>query len=277
MSFWTHLQQSLGLSSYKPLPSVSAAGKAFLSQKVAFYRQLTPTEQQQFIVRTQQFLATTQVLGSDCEVTEEDRLLVAAGAIIPVWKFPGWHYINLDTVYLVPGSFNEQSEFGKPDSRILGLVGTGHLHGKMILSKPALHYGFSNDRDKKNVAIHEFAHLIEMADGGLDGFPEKLRDYAYAMPWLNLIRQETNKIINRKSNIRAYGATNDMEFFAVATEYFFERPGLMKRKHPEVYQVLTEFYQQDTAAISKGSHISKKSPCPCGSGKRYKRCCMPSR
>ncbi len=264
-----------GLRDYAiELKPLSNEMRTFLSQNVSFYAALNDAEKQLFEQRAGLFLQTTQIVGHDVEVIEQDELLVASAAIILVWRFPDWYYVNLHTVSLVSGSFNEHSQFGQPDSGIQGMVGTGAMRGQMILSKPALHYGFSNDRDKKNVALHEFSHLLDVVDGGLDGFPERLSDHIHALPWLDLVRKEIGKIHNNSSNIRDYGGTNPMEFFAVATEYFFERPSMLCRKHPEVYEALKDFYQQDVAAITKEIRPKKKSPCPCGSGKRYKRCCF---
>jgi len=249
--------------------------RTFLSQNVSFYAALDEIEKSLFEQRAGLFLQNTQIVGHDVEVTEQDKLLVASAAIILVWRFPDWYYVNLHTVSLVSGSFNQHSQFGQPDSGIQGMLGTGAMKGQMILSKPALHYGFSNDRDKKNVALHEFSHLLDTVDGGLDGFPERLFDHVHAVPWLDLVRKEIGKIHNNNnSNIRDYGGTNPMEFFSVATEYFFERPSMLCRKHPEVYEALKSFYRQDVAAIKKEIKPRKKAPCPCGSGKRYKRCCF---
>ena len=65
--------------------------------------------------------------------------------------------------------------------------------------------------------------------------------------------------------------------FRFALSIFFERPAMMRKKHPELYQALTEFYKQDRADIKQTVRIRAKGPCPCGSKKRYKRCCMPGR
>ncbi len=258
-------------------PSIEPLDKRsrqFLNNTVSFYRALTDEEKLTFEKRALLFLHTTQVIGHDVEITDEDCLLIASAAIILVWKFPRWHYVNLDTVYLVSGAFNDQADLGKHDSHNLGVVGNGALYGKMILSKPALHYGFSNDQDKHNVALHEFAHLLDMADGDADGFPERMKAFAFSAPWINLVRQETQKIHEQKSNINPYASTNHVEFFAVATEYFFEQPKHLKHTHPDIYQHLESFYQHDVAAIETSILPRKKSPCPCGSGKRYKRCCL---
>ena len=226
------------------LPSMSDADIAFLSERVVFYQDLAASDKPKFESRCQEFILNTEFVGHQLEVTREDQLLVASGSVILAWGFDRWSYVNVDTVYLVPRSFNESSEFGQQDSNITGLVGTHHLSGKMILCQPALHYGFSNDRDKRNVAIHEFAHLIDMADGQIDGLPAQIADKAYSLPWFDLVQRKISEINSGKSNIRDYGATNNAEFFAVASEYFFERPKMLERKHPELYKGLERFYKQ---------------------------------
>jgi Mlc titration factor MtfA (ptsG expression regulator) len=247
----------------------------FLDEKVIFYRTLNQIDKKLFEERVRLFLETTPVEAGHVEVTDEDKLLVAASAVIPVWGFPNWHYLNVDNIFLLPDSFNEQFECGQVDSIFTGIVGTGPLTGKLALSKPALHQGFENTYDKHNVGIHEFVHLIDLADGDCDGFPERLKQYAYSIPWFELIEKKITDIDSKQSNIRDYGATNKAEFFAVSSEYFFERPKMMRDKHPKLFEALTEFYRQDVLRIEEDINPKKKAPCPCGSGKRYKHCCMP--
>jgi len=256
-------------------PHFKAVWRDFLLSQVTFYQALNVTQRTVFERRVQLFLDTTEIVGNQVDVSDEDRLLIAASAIIPVWSFPQWHYFNLQLVILLPASFNQELITGQADSLIQGMVGTGYMAGKMLLSKPALHQGFANSRDKRNVGVHEFAHLIDMADGDCDGFPERLKAHEYCLPWLDLAKQKMAAIERRKSNIDAYGATNNAEFFAVISEYFFERPGMLKAKHPQLYATLSDFYQQDCAEIALDIKVRKKAPCPCGSGKRYKRCCLP--
>lgn len=262
----------------KPAPDYQwqARWGEMLSDKVAFYRQLNDADKQQFHHRVLLFLHTTSVEAGQFEVTEQDKLLVAASAVIPVWAFPKWHYFNVETVYLLPAAFNEQFECGQPDSVITGMVGTGPMTGKLALSKPHLYLGFENPRDKRNVGIHEFVHLIDMADGECDGFPERLIAHAYSIPWFELVDKKTEEIYRRKSTIDSYGATNRAEFLSVVSEYFFEQPSAMKRKHPVLYECLQQVFQQDTAQIGLDIKTSRNAPCPCGSGKKYKRCCMPA-
>ena len=247
----------------------------FLNKTIAFYQALNKKDKKLFEERMRLFLETTAVEAGHVEVTDQDKLLVAASAVIPVWGFPNWHYFNVKKVFLLPASFNEQFECGQADSVFTGMVGTGPMSGKLALSKPALYQGFANSFDKHNVGIHEFVHLLDMADGECDGFPERLKEYAYSIPWFELIEKKISGIEDKQSNIRDYGATNKAEFLAVTSEYFFERPKMMKRKHPKLYQALSELYQQDVIQITEDLKPRKKALCPCGSGKRYKRCCMP--
>lgn len=247
----------------------------YLQRKVVFYRALTAEDKKRFEHRSARFLETTHIESSqEVTITHEDCLLIAASAVIPVWSFPKWHYFNLKSVYLLPQAFNEKLEFNQPDSRITGMVGTGVMGGKLVLSQPDLHAGFANGRDKHNVGIHEFVHLIDMADGECDGFPERLRAHAFSIPWFELVQAKVQEIDSGISNIRDYGATSRIEFFAVASEYFFERPLMLKDKHPKLYSALEKLYALDMAAIMQDAKPFKNAPCSCGSGKKYKRCCF---
>jgi len=275
-SLFVSLNSSTGRSNCEIVTiSWQANWTTYLNETVAFYRTLSESDKTLFEKRVRLFLETTPVEAGQIEVTDEDRLLVAASAVIPVWGFPDWHYFNVKKVFLLPASFNEQFECGQPDSLITGMVGTGPMSGKLALSKPALHLGFSNTKDKQNVGIHEFVHLVDMADGDCDGFPERLKKYAFSIPWFELVESKIAGIESNSSNIRDYGATNKAEFLAVTSEYFFERPLMMKKKHPKLYQALSDFYQQDVSRIADDIKPRKKAPCPCGSGKRYKHCCLP--
>ena len=91
--------------------------------------------------------------------------------------------------------------------------------------------------------------------------------------------KKIEKIQNENIGINPYGATNRQEFLAVAGEYFFERPHLLQSRHPELYQLLSNAFNQDPKKVIDIRKHSKKSigrndPCPCGSGEKFKRCCM---
>jgi len=145
----------------------------------------------------------------------------------------------------------------------------------MILSKPALHHGFSNKSDKKNTAIHEFVHLIDKLDGSIDGIPELLLERQYTIPWIELINKKIEEIYDKKSDINPYGGTNRAEFYAVASEYFFERPKLLAKKHPKLYGLLENIFNQNMISRNLNKRklsIGRNSPCPCNSGLKFKKC-----
>lgn len=248
-----------------------------LIEKVSFYNNLSPVEQDLFEYKIQEFLINVRITGIDTTIDDTDKILVAASAIIPIFEFDDWQYVNLDEVLIYPNEFNNKFETadGGEERNILGMVGTGYMEGKMILSKSALEHGFRNESDKKNTAIHEFVHLIDKLDGTIDGVPELLLEKQYTIPWIDLIHKEIERIYENKSDINPYGATNKAEFFAVISEYFFERPALLKTKHPELYEMLEKIFNRKMAGKmkNKSRKIRRNDPCPCGSGEKFKNCC----
>jgi Mlc titration factor MtfA (ptsG expression regulator) len=215
---------------------------AALKSKVDFYKKLSAADKKRFEHDVNVFLRTTKITGVETDVNHEDEALIAAGACIPVFNFPEWQYDNLDEVILYPNLFDENFATQGKGRFVSGMVGSGVMEGKMILSKRSLHLGFDNRTDKKNVAVHEFIHLIDKADGSIDGVPSLFVDKTFALPWFELMRQKIKEIEKDRSDINPYGATNPAEFFSVVSEYFFERPKLLKKKHPQLYAELTEVF-----------------------------------
>lgn len=251
--------------------------KTVLQHEVPFYVSLSSDGQLEFQERMLRFLNTTKITGIKTTVEDTDRVLIAASAIIPIFAFKEWEYFNLQEVLLYPAHFDEQFTIGSKSKAILGMVGYGYMEGKMILSKKSLHHGFSNTTDKQNTAIHEFIHLIDKSDGSIDGVLSSFKDRQHIIPWVEMMNQKIVEIQNEESDIRAYGATNQAEFLAVAGEYFFERPTLLKKKHPILYEYLEMMFRQPLA----NKKLQKKAiatrhfdPCPCESGKKFRSCCM---
>lgn len=236
----------------EPFP---AEWRAILSREVCFYNSLSDEEKTRFEFKIQEFLLNCRITGIETDVNTMDRLLVASSAVIPIFGFEDWKYSNIQEVLLYPSQFNEQFGTGGRETNIAGMVGSGYMEGKMILSKPALIHGFKNESDKKNTAIHEFVHLIDMTDGSTDGIPTLLLEKQYTIPWIDLMNKKIDEICEGRSDINPYGGTNRVEFFSVASEYFFERPKLLKRKHPELYRLLEEVFKQDMSskALRKNS------------------------
>ncbi|WP_298329897.1 zinc-dependent peptidase [uncultured Dokdonia sp.] len=216
------------------------AWEEILSNEVLFYQKLSAKKQAFFKKRMMAFLAEVNVEAVQFEITDRDKIFVAASAVIPIFNFGDWHYNNLDTVLIYPDYFNADLEFHSEGEgrNIGGMVGSGQFENHMILSRKALVFGFANKTDKGNTAVHEFVHLLDKMDGETDGIPEFLLGKENIAPWLDLMYKEMDAINNDKSDIRKYGGTSEIEFFAVASEYFFERPELFKRKHPELYKML---------------------------------------
>ncbi len=221
------------------------AEREILQKHVLFYQKLNEEEKVEFEKRVHHFLQNVTVTGVKTEIEDMDRVFVAAGAIIPVFAFKGWEYRNINEVLIYPGSFNRDYEIEGKDLNTLGMVGGGAMNNIMILAKNSLRNGFLNTTDKSNVAIHEFVHLVDKDDGYVDGCPETLLPYKYALPWLKRIHHEIALIHEKESDLNPYGATNEAEFLAVAAEYFFERPELMQRKNPELYKELERVFKPE--------------------------------
>ncbi|MGC4102726.1 M90 family metallopeptidase [Ferruginibacter sp.] len=227
------------------LDNAASVNDAVLADNIAFFRALDKSEQQRFEKEIIEFLSYVKITGVNTEVTDLDRILVAASAVIPVFAFPEWKYSNLKEVLLYPDTFNNDFKTEGEGRNVLGMVGSGYMEGKMLLSKYALEQGFTNDSDKNNTAIHEFVHLVDKADGDTDGIPKQLLSKQYTIPWLDMTYKLMQEMLKGKSDINPYGTTNQAEFFAVVSEYFFERPDLLQQKHPELYQLLHEIFKQD--------------------------------
>lgn len=234
----------------RPVQNFPEEWKALLNENVHFYRKLSTAEKKTFRQRMMLFLSEVYIEAVDTEIEDLDKVMIAASAVIPVFGFAEWRYNNLSGIIIYPDNFNDDLEFESDGEKriIAGLVGSGRFEKQMILSRKALHLGFQNETDKDNTSVHEFVHLIDKMDGVADGIPERLLQRQYITPWLKLMHEEMESINDNKSDIRKYGGTNEVEFLAVASEYFFERPKLFRNKHPEIYEMLEKCFQQNPAA-----------------------------
>lgn len=229
-----------------PAEPMPGSYRQILSEQVPFYQQLDETKKTEFENRVQRFLSQTKITGVNTVVEDLDKVLIAASAIIPIFNFPGWEYIHLHEVLLYPDSFNHEFEQQGNSRDVLGMVGSGALNHVMILSQHQLRQAFINKTGKENTAIHEFVHLVDKTDGDIDGIPAFILEKKYIQPWLQLMQHEISLINENRSDIDPYGAINEAEFFAVVSEYFFERPKLLKEKHPELYSLLEKIFSNPT-------------------------------
>lgn len=216
-----------------------------LETHVAYYRELTADRKKKFEERVRVFLSYIRIHGVNTEVEDLDRALVASSAIIPVFGFDDWRYFNLKDVLLYGDRFNAEDFAVTGEGRnTLGMVGEGPMQRIMILSKPALRQGFTNEKQKVNTGIHEFVHLLDKADGATDGIPEALLHHQYVIPWIEYMRDAISRIKSGKSDINPYGAVSQAEFFAVVSEYFFSRPDLLQANHPDLFDLLEKAFNQ---------------------------------
>jgi len=216
---------------------------AALETHVSFYKRLDTAGQERFRSRVKHFLDTTRISPVDgVAVTELDRLYVASSAIIPIFHFDDWAYNNLDEVLLYPDTFSKDFDHEAEERNVLGMVGDGAMNRMMILSQPSLRAGFEQ-RGAGNTGIHEFVHLLDKADGATDGVPEYMIPKALVAPWISQMHRAIRAIREGASDLNPYAGTNEAEFFAVLSEYFFQKPQFLKEHHPELYALLDQVYR----------------------------------
>jgi MtfA peptidase len=241
------LYKSKGKPARIPERELSPDARKLLTDNVAFFRELDEKQKKSFESRVADFLVSVRITGIGTNVEDLDRVLIASGAIIPIFAFAGWRYNNISEVLLYRDTFSVDYKTDGSERNILGMVGDGAMNRQMILSQPSVRSSFKDPADGHNTVIHEFVHLIDKADGATDGIPEYLLSRPYVLPWINKIHETIREMRDKgHSDINLYGATNDAEFFAVVSEYFFERPDALKTHHPELYAMLEQmFYRKN--------------------------------
>lgn len=228
----------------KPFPETH---RAILERDVDAYRKLSPADRARFEGEVAIFLAEQHVTGPRGEpIDEELAVLVAASATILAFGRPGFRYPTTRDVVVYDESFDDQYRVGAKAQEGAPILGMVHGSGPILFSARALREGFRNPKDALNVGLHEFAHVLDFQSGQADGVPSFM-PWAAVRPWVGVMHSETKRIRAHHSILRAYGATNEAEFFAVATEMFFEQSARMKDKHPELYRLLVATYGQDPA------------------------------
>ncbi len=237
---WTRRDRRRRRLARQPFPS---AWRKVLEEEVGFYRQLDEGERRRFEREVRFFLDEQTITGPrGAPIDDTLAVLVAASAVVLVFGRPGHRYPKLRDIVVYDGAFDEDYSV-RASGNILGMV---HAQGPILFSARSLRSGFRGERDGRNVGYHEFAHVLDFDTGQVDGVPSFMPWSAVA-PWVKVMHAETAKVEKKRSLLRGYAATNEAEFFAVATEMFFERGAQLKAKHPELYQLLVEAYGQDPA------------------------------
>jgi Mlc titration factor MtfA (ptsG expression regulator) len=252
--------------------------KPFIEKEIYFYKTLNEAMKDRFVDRVTEFLELIPLRGFDTEINDLDRLYVAASAIIPTMGFDNWTYHGLQGVVILDGALPHEEK----DVLVSGQVSSDGRKCIVTLSRQALYTGFENIHDKKNVGIHEFTHVLDQLDGNIDGVPSLCMPPKISKTWLELVRHEIKRIRKHHSSIDTYAGTNEVEFFAVVSEYFFEKPDRLKKEHPKIYELMSQAYRQNifesfVKLLPKPKpkiKIGRNQPCPCGSGEKFKHCCL---
>lgn len=179
-------------------------------------------------------------------LTDEMRVSIAAQASRLILELPIEAYDRVTSILVYPRAFRTQETDTHSGVVAAGLASSA---GPVVLSWDSTLRGGRDPDDGRNVVYHEFAHKLDGLDGGMDGIPPVPGDAAHAT-WRKVMSAEYRRHREAVERGRAtllddYGATNPTEFFAVATECFFERPARLRDRHGDLYALLVSFYQQD--------------------------------
>jgi len=232
--------------------------RAFIEKNVPIFHRLPAEDQAELLGHVSVLLAEKHFEGcGGLEMTDEIRVTIAAQAGILLLHRDTDYYPQLTSILVYPAPYvaRETSSEGdgiwhEEDSVRLGH--TGLRLGALLISwsdaVPGAHYLHDGD----NVVLHEFAHQLDFEDHSVDGTP-LLQTRSQYLAWARALEPEYEALRSAAEDgietfLDQYGATNHAEFFAVVTEYFFERSLELRERHPAIYQQLSLFYRQDPAS-----------------------------
>ena len=221
--------------------------KNFLETRSVHYRRLPAPYRAEFDQQTQIFLAEKRITGIGVQVSDEIKLLVAASAVMLTVGWSGYTWDPLNEVLVYPTDFDRDYRFGGTD-----LSGQAHPWGIVILSAPALLRSFADTEGGHHLGVHEFAHLLDLAQSRFDGIPAYLSDES-VRTWMTILQQEEERLRRGDSELNPYGLSGPEELFAVAVEAFFQTPAALTRSHRELYALLSSYFRQDPAAWSNST------------------------
>ena len=226
---------------------LTTAEEEILNRHIACFRVLPGDVRDKLVPRMRVFLDEVgfEPCGGLSEVTDEMRLVVAAQACLLLVNSGYKDFGRLRTVLMYPGAYRAPDHKGGEDVRL----GESWDYGSVVLGWDSVVGGGRNAEDGHNLVLHEFAHQLDQADGSADGLPrlKRMADYrAWAEAFQAAYERHCEDVnAGRRTGLDPYGATNPAEFFAVATETFFEKSRVMKRDYPDVYRELVTFYGLD--------------------------------
>ncbi len=227
--------------------------KQIIQKNVPLYNRLPDSLKEQLHGFVNVFIAEKKFEGcGGLEITDEIKVTIAAQASMLLLNRKAKYFPKLRTILVYPHTYAAKTVSSDGTVIINGQsvrLGESWQNGPVVLAWDSVTGGTMNIADARNVVLHEFAHQLDQEDGTSDGAPVLEHRSGY-IAWARVLSKEyetlqRKKKKHRKSVMSKYGATNPAEFFAVATETFFEKPKQMKKKHPELYDELKNYYKLD--------------------------------
>lgn len=254
------LQRLLGRTppnTQKTADSLPVDWQRTVARSVPHYRFLSPDERKRAFDLIERFIAEKEYWGNrNLAVTPHMKLVVAAQACLLILNIPRLGlFPETKEVILYPDDFGQSLDAIGPDGRTYHIdqsrIGEASRRGPVLLAWEHVKQSAFDRLDGRNVVFHEFAHALDYLNGEADGAPPlgEAEDFA---EWSRVMSSELRALraaasMGRRTLLDPYGAESPAEFFAVATEHFFEDGRRMKRNHPALYAQLRAFYKQDTA------------------------------
>jgi Mlc titration factor MtfA (ptsG expression regulator) len=233
-----------------------AEWSAIIGQNVPFYARLTDADRGELQGDIQIFLAEKVFEGCNgLELTDEIRVTIAAHACRLLLHRDAAVFPRLFTVLVYPTAYVAKAVEPLGGGAVLEgeqvRLGEAWKDGVAVVSWDDLRATFQGRNPGRNLVLHEFAHILDMEDGASDGTPPLPDRRGYAA-WIAVMEEEFERLqrdsqLGRYSVLDPYGATNPAEFFAVATEAFFEKSTVLAKRHPQLYEQMRGFYRQDPA------------------------------
>ena len=240
--------------------SVPTAWRAIISRTLPFFDRLPPNDQEELLGHVQVFLAEKRFEGcAGLEVTGEMRVTIATQACLLLLHRKTDYFPRLLTILVYPSGFlvsgDRHVEGHIWEAGEEGRLGeTGSEMGSMVLAWDAIKSGARDPSDGKNLVLHEFAHQLDFEDQVADGVPV-LGSRGAVLSWAEVMKMEFAALraadaTGLSTLLDTYGASNPAEFFAVATEAFFERPRALRQAHPRLFAQFQHFFRQDPESFS---------------------------
>ncbi len=211
------------------------------------------------------------------ELTEEIRLLISAEAALLILALDYDYYRPVGSIIVHPTTAVIRGQKATGVSGVvtdspMPVLGEAVQNGPVLIAWDAAHREARHPQRGHNVVYHEFAHKLDMANGEIDGTPP-LPDRRLRHRWVEVCTREYQAVREGRSGhlLDPYAGINPGEFFAVATEVFFDRPVEMEHYKSDLYEVLQGFYRQDPAARERSARAEGRLTGPSAHVRRTPR------